>query len=136
MKKIIYKSNIASYSYIKKVENNLLLISVGSVSPLDFIRKIMEYIVKYSKDINKEKIEIYFDLASCVGNRANRFLKMHYNKKKNELNILCPEILKENELPVETKRILKDYYQKRQNQLSNNYILSPSEKRQLFCQCN
>jgi len=76
-----------------------MIVSIGSDNPLEFIGILDKTIQNYTQNINKNEVEIYFDLLSCVGNNENRYLKLIYNKNDknaffNKINIKIKFLLK------------------------------------------
>ncbi|MBF0337918.1 MAG: type II toxin-antitoxin system RnlB family antitoxin [Nitrospirae bacterium] len=132
MKKQIYNKCCSSFFYIDVIKDKILVISIGSDSPFDFLHVLTKTIIDKSQTIKMNVIEVYFDLLSCVGNRINRFAKTTYDKKGKAIDFLSTETIERETLPADIISTLQEFYGKHLEEATKYSILTSSEKEKLI----
>ncbi|MEW6419793.1 MAG: type II toxin-antitoxin system RnlB family antitoxin [Nitrospirota bacterium] len=128
---MIYSKKLSSYFYVRRLDDQLLVISIGSDSPFEFVDILIKTIQKEAERIDKNGVEIYFDLLSCVGNNENRYSKLIYFKKQPNELIDKVVAVKSCELPDNVSQELKKFYAKHLSETLLYSILSNKEKSKL-----
>lgn len=132
MRKVTYSNGLSSYFYVEQIQERLMIVSIGSDNPLEFIGILDKTIQNYTQNINKNEVEIYFDLLSCVGNNENRYLKLIYNKNDKNAFFNKINIIEINGFPSEVILKLKMFYENHLNEALLYSILSNNEKNKLL----
>ncbi len=131
MKKVIYRNNLISYFYVDKVNDGLLIISIGPDNPFEFTNILIDTLRDCSTNIIKKEVDVYFDLLSCVGNNENRYSKLTYNKNSPTSFINNITKINGSELPSAVSQELKKFYADHLNEVLLYSILSNKEKSKL-----
>ncbi|MBF0563620.1 MAG: type II toxin-antitoxin system RnlB family antitoxin [Nitrospirae bacterium] len=131
MNKVVYGNNLASYFYIQRIGNQLLVISIGSDNPFEYIGVLFDAIHKHPEHINSAVVEIYFDLLSCVGNNESRFSKLTYDKNIPNSVIDNFVSIDSSILPNSILKCLKKFSSKHFDEALLYSILSNREKNRL-----
>ena len=85
MKKIIFNDNKKNGFTINNINNDILITSFGYSHLFNYPKILTEEIEKISKKINKDEINIYFDLSSVLGkNASNKYFAIIYSKAKKD----------------------------------------------------
>lgn len=131
MRKVIYSKNLSSYFYIQRLDEQLLVISIGSDSPFEFMDILVKTVQREAESIHKNEIVVYFDLLSCVGNNENRYQRIFFNKKYPDAFIDNIINLRPHELPFIVSQELKKFYTEHLKEALLYSILSNKEKAKL-----
>lgn len=131
MKKIIYKKNLSSYFYIKRIKDTVLIISIGPDNPFEYINALNKGIDSNSDLIADKRVEVYLDLLSCVGKNENRFSKLIFNKGNHQIDIDSIHAIKAFELPEDALVELKNFYRRHFKEAMRYSILTYKEKEEL-----
>jgi hypothetical protein len=131
LNKVVYSHNLLSYFYIQRIEDQLLIISIGPDNPFEFAGVLVDAIHKNTEQFNKSEIEVYFDLLSCVGNTENRYSKLVYNRFSPTSFINNITRIDSHELPASVYKELKKFYSEHLHETLCHSILSNKEKSNL-----
>lgn len=117
-----------SYFYIQRIDKQLLIISIGPDSPFDFVDILFKAIQKEAEQLHCDKVDVYFDLLSCVGDNENRYSKLPYIKE--QVNTFIHHIvhLNTNELPGNVSKELSKFYSDHLKEALRYSVLTNKEK--------
>ena len=129
MRKVKYSKAHSAYFYIGSVGNKVVIISAGPHSPFDHVSVLQRSIRNITDRLKTEKVEIYVDLLSWLGDRTNRFYKMFYNKKEDKFDILSIKEIDRKHLPQDIKATLRKFYKDKLEEIIEHSVLTKTEKR-------
>ena len=138
-KKVKFKNKdfFDSWFYICKTNNVILVISHGFITPTreidTFYKAIYDIIIDKKTDISKlNKIDIYFDLLSCMG-PLRRFWKGVIVFNKNNVDLIDIKNISIDKFPEKLKEILLSFYKNRKNKnWLDNSVITPQKRKYYY----
>ncbi|MHB1646814.1 MAG: hypothetical protein EVG15_10810 [Candidatus Acididesulfobacter diazotrophicus] len=87
MKKIKFIDDNETGFNINNIKNNIFITSFGYSHVFNYPYILVKEIEKLSKKIDKDKIDVYFDLSSVLGKDAsNKYFLITYDKNKKDFD--------------------------------------------------
>ncbi len=85
MKQIKFADDKRSGFYTINIKDNIFITSFGHSHLFNYPSVLVKELGKLSEKINKDKINVYFDLSSVLGNNAdNKYFVITYSKTKKD----------------------------------------------------
>jgi hypothetical protein len=106
----------------------MLIISIGSDSPFEFLDILGDTIQKEAEHILEDIVAVYFDLLSCVGNNENRYIRLLFDKKFPNTFFNKITNLKAADLPFNISEGLRKFYAEHLDEALRCSVLTQKEK--------
>ncbi len=118
--------NKKSGFYADIIGNRILIIGYGNENITGMLHIILNKLQKYKmfEKIESNEVELIIDNLYYLG-VENRFIKLKYNKKTDEIDIFSNEILSYDKLPLEIRKVIDNFHKKHFKELSKNSALLP-----------
>ena len=127
MKKVCSSKTNDYCFFVDVIDDKVVVVSKGAANPFDNIELLSGSIETLARKINRNDIEIYFDLLSCVGDRFNRFGKLCFHHESNSVDIFSFVNIATEAIPDKIKSFLSKFYDKNINTVIKNSVLTQSE---------
>ena len=96
MKKITFRDDTSCGFYLVKLNDNIFITSCGQTHLFNYPSVLIKELEKITKEVNKDNIDVYFDLSSVLGSGSgNKYFMITYNKTKKNFIYLSNKTLME-----------------------------------------
>lgn len=101
--KLIKINKVPAY-YIEKIGNDIL-INVENIHPFEYPYELYENLIKISKNISKDEIDVYINFSKQYG--YLKVNKIKFYKKDNNFDFSTEEEIYDSNLPERIKPIME-----------------------------